>query len=41
MPGKAVIHYAIPMAADSNTPGGDSEEVVLSSSGRSATDGVQ
>ena len=31
MPGKAVIRYAIPMAADSHTPGGDSEEVVLGS----------
>ena len=31
MPGKAVIRYAIPMATDSHTPGGDSEEVVLGS----------
>ena len=29
MPGKAVVHYTVPMSDDSHSPGGDSEEVHL------------
>ena len=41
MPGKAVIHYKIPMAEDSHTPRAHSEEVLLSDSATSVADGVQ
>ena len=36
-PGKAVIHYAVPMPGDSHTPGADSEEVPLNISAKSAS----
>ena len=37
MPGKAVIHYAVPMLSDSHVPGADSEEVPLDVSSKSAS----
>ena len=37
MPGKAVIHYAVPMPSDSHVPGADSEEVPLDVSSKSAS----
>ena len=40
-PGKAVIHYKIPMPEDSHTPGADSEEVLLSSLATSVANGAQ
>ena len=41
MPGKAVIHYKIPMPEDSHTPGADSEEVLLSSLATSVANGAR
>ena len=41
MPGKAVIHYKVPLAKDSQTPEGDSEELELAGPPMSASDGVQ
>ena len=40
-PGKAVIHYRIPMPEDSHTPGADSEEVLLSGLATSVANGAQ
>ena len=41
MPGKAVVHYKVPMAKDSQSPEGDSEELHLAGPLMSASDGVQ
>ena len=40
MPGKAVIHYEVPLAKDSQNPEGDSEELDLADPPMSASDGV-
>ena len=40
-PGKAMIHYRVPMPEDSHTPGADSEEVLLSGLATSAANGAQ
>ena len=40
MPGKAVIHYKVPLAKDSQNPEGDSEELDLADPPMSASDGV-
>ena len=37
MPGKAMIHYAVPMLGDSHAPGADCEEVPLDASAKSAS----
>ena len=36
IPGKAVVRYTVPIADDSHSPGGDSEEVPLDGSAKSA-----
>ena len=36
IPGKAVVRYTVPIAADSHSPGRDSEEVPLDGSAKSA-----
>ena len=41
MPGKAVVHYKVPTAKDSQSPDGDAEELDLAGSLKSASDGVQ
>ena len=41
MPGKAVVHYKVPTAKDSQNPEGDSEELDLAGPLESASDGVQ
>ena len=41
MPGKAVIHYKIPMPDDSHSPGVDSEEVLLSGLAASVANGAR
>ena len=41
MPGKAVVHYKVPTAKDSQSPDGDAEELDLAGPHMSATDGVQ
>ena len=37
MPGKAMIHYAVPMLGDSHAPGADCEEFPLDASAKSAS----
>ena len=37
MPGKALIHYNVPMPGDGHSPGADSEEVPLNISAKSAS----
>ena len=37
MPGKAMIHYSVPMIGDSHAPGADCEEVPLDASPKSAS----
>ena len=41
MPGKAVVHYKVPMAKDSQNPEGDSEELDLAGPPMSASDAAQ
>ena len=41
MPGKAVVRYTVPMAVDSHSPGGDSEEVPLDGPDKSAVGRAQ
>ena len=41
MPGKAIVHYKIPITKDSPNPEGDSEELDLASPPMSASDAVQ
>ena len=41
MPGKAIVHYKVPMAKDSQNPEGDSEEVDLADPPMSASDAAQ
>ena len=41
MPGKATMHYKVPIAKDSPNPGGDSEELDLAGTPKSAASGVR
>ncbi len=41
MPGKATIHYKVPIAKDHRNPEGDSEELDLAGPPRSAARGVR
>ena len=41
MPGKATIHYRVPIVKDSPNPEGDSEELDLAGPPKSAAGGVR